>query len=250
MNGDAPKVLSVPRVGAAHYSRNFIRQAVCEFRFPTIFEIEEQRPPAQFWKVIRKHFPIHEIQKGVSLAPGSMTQASAHQFRSRQGRWAIALRASAITLETAKYGSFDEFFEQLRIVEEAAQQTIDSEFYTRVGLRYINVLPYGQDDLGLWVNDALVGPLSKGVYGDATEHSQQVRGVTQCGGFTFQHSLLTDPNSDGKRSYVLDFDFYREEVEVTDALTTVKKLHELEFSMFSWALGDRAREYLNSPSGE
>lgn len=29
------KLLNVPKVGPDHYARNFIRQAVCELRFPT-----------------------------------------------------------------------------------------------------------------------------------------------------------------------------------------------------------------------
>jgi hypothetical protein len=39
------KPLNVPPAGAMHFSRNFIRLAACELRFPTLFELEAERPP-------------------------------------------------------------------------------------------------------------------------------------------------------------------------------------------------------------
>ncbi|ESS50158.1 hypothetical protein L665_01073 [Ralstonia solanacearum SD54] len=42
----------------------------------------------------------------------------------------------------------------------------------------------------------------------------------------------------------MDYDFFDQDVAVVDALATVKKLHELEHSLFSWTLGEKARDYL------
>ncbi|MGA0525557.1 TIGR04255 family protein, partial [Escherichia coli] len=64
-----------------------------------------------------------------------------------------------ITLETARYGSFDEFEEQLQLVIAAAAATIDSDFFTRVGLRYVNVLPCQASSIDGWLNDQLAQPL-------------------------------------------------------------------------------------------
>ncbi|HKT26820.1 TIGR04255 family protein [Dyella sp.] len=244
------RLLNVPKVAPAHYDRNFIRNAVCELRFPTIFEIEDQRPPSGFWRTLRKDFPIHSVLNGVQVGPASMAKANAHQFTSKRSRWTVVLKPSSITLETAQYDSFDEFEAQLRTVIAAAKHTIDSDFFTRIGLRYINTLPCRPRDVAGWVNPVLVGPLVDGVFGDVDVHFQQIRGTTDCGGYLFQHGLGVDAGPGiGKEGYVLDFDFYREEVGVEDALATVRRLHELEFSMFSWALGDRAREYLAAKKG-
>jgi uncharacterized protein (TIGR04255 family) len=243
------RLLNVPRVEPAHYNRNFIRNAVCELRFPTIFEIEDQRPPSNFWRTLRKDFPIHSVLSGVQVGPASMAKSNAHQFKSKRSRWTVVLKPSSITLETAQYDTFEEFEAQLRTVIAAAKQTIDSDFFTRIGLRYVNTLPCGPRDVAGWVNPALVGPLSEGVFGDVEIHFQQIRGTTDCGGYFFQHGLGVDAGPSVGKGYVLDFDFYREEVGVDDALTTIQRLHELEFSMFSWALGDRAREHLTAKKG-
>jgi len=48
--------LSVPDVSRVQYAHNFIRLAVCEFRFPTLLEFE-QECPLGFQKAMRKQYP-------------------------------------------------------------------------------------------------------------------------------------------------------------------------------------------------
>lgn len=239
------RVLNVQAVPRIVYPRNFIRQAVCELRFPTIFEIEDARPPESFWKVLRRQFQDHEVLANVNVRPGSVVTANAHQFKSKRGRWVVVLRPSAITLETARYGSFEEFEEQLQLVIAAAAETIDSEFFTRVGLRYVNVLPCQASSIDGWLNDQLARPLSEGTFGDVDFYWQQVHGKTAAGGYTFQHGINgSQEQLPSRTGYILDYDFFDQDVAVVDALATVKKLHELEHSLFSWTLGEKARDYL------
>jgi uncharacterized protein (TIGR04255 family) len=235
--GQKYRFLTVPPIGPAHYAKNFIRTAVCELRFPTIFEIEDPKPPASFWKTIRKDYPNHEIITTTNLS--TVTQAVSHRFRSKENSWVISLKTSSISLETTRYDAYEGFEHKLRKIIEASERIIDCDFFTRVGLRYINILPCDLFEVDGWVNKELIGPLAQGVYGDVVEYTQQIRGLTACGGYSFQHSL-------GPDGYVLDFDFFSENIDVKDALTTARKLHDLEFSMFTWSLGDKARNFLES----
>ncbi len=235
----SPRPLNVPAAHTAHYAKNFIRQAVCELRFPTLFELESDRPPQAFSKALRKEYPSYELLNDVNLNLGGVAHANAHAFRSRRRRWSVILRASALSLETSRYDAFDNFAKRLAFVLEAAKATIDSDFFTRVGLRYINAFPFSSDEINQWVNPALVSPLGEGTFGDVDEHSQTVRGITTAGGYRFQHGLAT-----GGKEYFLDFDFYREDVTVAETLNVVRTLHELEFSMFLWSLGPKARQDL------
>ncbi|OXI75264.1 hypothetical protein CFB81_00720 [Burkholderia sp. AU28863] len=243
------RILNVPPAPKTHFPRNLIGQAVCELRFPTIFEIEDRKPPAAFWKAIKHSFPLHDVLNNVNVGPSSVVQGSAHQFRSKQNRWVAVLRPSAITLETTRYSSFEDFEQQLKIVLEAAERTIDSDFFTRVGLRYINTLPCGVDQIDGWLNASLARPLADNIFGDVSEYWQQTRGETNLGGFLFQHGIAMDAKNQDRRRYILDFDLYREDVDVSEAMDTVRKLHDLEFSLFSWTLGDKARQYLQSDQG-
>ena len=152
------------------------------------------------------------------------------------------MRANAVSLETSHYDSFPEFRERLELILEASEKTIDSDIFTRVGLRYINAVTFSGEDIATWITPALVGVLSDPAYGDVRECFQRVSRVTAYGGYLFQHGL--EQSAAEKRSYILDYDFFREEVSVSEAIDVVDKLHQEEFSMFSKALEKPAKEYL------
>jgi uncharacterized protein (TIGR04255 family) len=230
--------LNVPTADAAHYTKNFIRLATCELRFPTLLELEEHAPVA-FSKAVRKEYPTYTRQTAVNVNPGGLAQAANHSFRSKNGRWTVTVRAAAISLETSDYDSFAEFEQRLGFVLHAAGSTIDTDFFTRVGLRYVNAVDFERATIRDWVNPSLVGALGEGVFGDVDEHWQRVRGLTDVGGYIFQHGLAIQPGST-KCEYVLDFDLYKEEVPVAETVPVVRKLHALEFSLFRWSLGEKA----------
>ena len=60
---------------------------------------------------------------------------------------------------------------------------------------------------------------------------------------SFRYAGRSRPARDAG-SYVLDFDFFKEDVAVADTLDIVRQLHDLEFSMFRWTLGEKAIEHL------
>jgi uncharacterized protein (TIGR04255 family) len=140
-------------------------------------------------------------------------------------------------------------------------QKSTGDFFTRVGLRYINIVPCEPEAAAEWVNPALVGPLSAGTYGAINEFWQRVQGPTAVGGYTFNHGVQVQPGTP-PQEYLLEFDFFKEDVPVAEAAAVVKdcatdeerklaaraKLHELEFSMFRWSLGPKANEYLGASS--
>ncbi|HVW63469.1 MAG TPA: TIGR04255 family protein [Nitrosospira sp.] len=225
-----------------HFERNFIRTAVCELRFPTLFEIDKDKPPLSLARSLRKEYPMYELQDELNVLAGRPTKSRAHLFTSRKSLWKVSLRSSAISLETSRYDSFPEFRKRLAFIVEAAKETIDSDFFTRVGLRYINAIPFNDEDIGTWINPSLVGVLSDGAYGRIQECFQRLTGLTPFGGYLFQHGL--EQGESGKTGYILDYDFYCEEIAVSNVLDMVDELHSAEYSMFSRALGDRAKEYL------
>jgi uncharacterized protein (TIGR04255 family) len=239
------RFLDVPEAGAAHYARNFIRLAVCELRFPTLFEIESETPPLALAKALRREYPTHELLKYSVSIGAPVTPSNGHVFRSKKGRWTVTLRASALSVETSDYASFDELAQRMGFVLKAAEGTIDTDFFTRVGLRYINVLPCEPERAADWINPALVGPLAAGTYGSVHEYWQRVQGPTAVGGYTFHHGVQVVPGAPA-REYLLDFDFFKEDVPVAETLDVVRKLHQLEFSMFRWSLGPKAEEFLGS----
>ena len=71
-DGSGRAALNVPASGPAHYERNFIRQAVCELRFPTLYELEAPKPPASFALALRKRDSnIADYSIALSIAGGA-----------------------------------------------------------------------------------------------------------------------------------------------------------------------------------
>ena len=235
------QVLSLPAVDPAHYDKNFIRLAVCELRFPTLLELETTAPRI-FTRALRSEFPTYEKRTALSATQeNTIVGATQHTYLSKKSRWTVSVRSTALSLETSRYDSFEDFKKRLAFVLNAAKEMIDSDFFTRVGLRYQNVLPYKRDDISSWVNRDLVAPLAAGTFGDVDEHWQRVRGVTQEGySYIFQHGVSVGPTPE----YVLDIDFFVEDLQFSDTLQTVEGLHRCAFAMFCWSLGSVAKAQL------
>jgi uncharacterized protein (TIGR04255 family) len=233
------KPLAVPAVERKHFARNFLKTAVCELRFPTLLELDSPRPPLEFARALRHEYPTQEVVSSLNL--GTTAKQAAHVFKSKKGLWAVTLRTSSLALETSRYDSFDEFESRIGMLVEACQSFIDSDFFTRIGVRYVNAFPYDREAIAEWINPELVGSLHKGAFGDAIEFSQQVRGTTEVGGFLMQHGIVQD----GKEpSYGLDLDFYAEDVDVKSAMQVVRELHKRQFDLFMWAVAGEAKRRL------
>jgi uncharacterized protein (TIGR04255 family) len=238
-----PPPLALPVAAPAHYARNFIRQAVCELRFPTLFAIDQPRPPLQFATALRKEYPNHDVGNDLNVGVGGVAQGHVHHFRSKRGRWTVSLRPFSIAIETSSYNAFPEMLERIEFVAGAASKMIDSDFYTRVGLRYINAVPLDMDEIAEWINPQIAGALADKRLGHLSESSGRIAGPTQNGGYLLQHGMAA-PTDSGKRDYVLDFDFFEEDVDQAQVSAVARQLHELEFAMFTWAIGPKAKAYL------
>ena len=174
---------------------------------------------------------------GIELVANGMQKSSGHSFRSKKDRWAVTLRSSTLSLETVGYDTFDDFEMRIEHLIEASKTFIDSDFFTRVGIRYVNALPYEKSNLSKWINPELVRPLAVDAFGDVKECTQQIRGTTTDGQYFFQHGLGGDG---GERRYVIDLDFYSEDLTVADTMATVRELHARLFDLFMWAIGPAA----------
>ncbi|UIF88565.1 TIGR04255 family protein (plasmid) [Cupriavidus necator] len=139
-------------------------------------------------------------------------------------------------------------------VVEAASQVIDSDFFTRVGLRYINVVTSDTEDpVDEWVNPELTAPLLSQRFQGVQDYSGKLQLAAADGGCLLQHGirLKTLPPTTGEAgktvpSYYIDVDAYRTEVLIKDASAALDAMHKQAFEMFDWAIGDKAREYLSA----
>lgn len=237
--------LNVPEVTPVTYQRNLLEKVVCELRFPTLYGLERGKPPVTLANSLRKEFPEHGSVEGLNLSAGAVAQDFGYVFTDKKRRTTVTFRASALSIEMAAYQTFEDFFERVLFVAEASKTAIDSEFFTRLGLRYINSVPYEQSSIERWVNPILVAPLAQGFFGQPTEYSGRIAATEERGGYLLQHGIGKHSQT-GQYQYLLDIDFWREDVSFADLPEEMRKLHAMEFRLFSWTLGPAAFDYMGS----
>jgi len=243
--------LSPPKVPRVRYHRNFIKNAVCELRFPTLLELES-KPPKDFQAKLRKLYPHYESQLLETLGgPDSLPSAvqPRYLFKSKKKDWTVSLTSSSFSLETSAYTDFEEFISRISFVIECAKDLIDSDFFTRVGLRYINTVPMPFEDGSPkdWINPELVQPVIGDVLCVVFSSATVYQGVHEHGLFTMRHGFKMDGNNSketGVVNYTLDFDYFQENVEEINVLELLRNFNETNFYLFSWCIGEKARELL------
>jgi uncharacterized protein (TIGR04255 family) len=235
----SPAFLTLPGAERTHFERNFIKTAVCELRFPALLEFET-KPPVQLQNVLRKEFPHYERQHSVNLNDPHEKEVR-HLLRSKKGNWLVALKSSSIAIETSRYTHFDDFLQQIRMVVDKCKPLLDTDFFTRVGLRYVNEVLIEDEKIDGWIRDDLINPLAAGVYGTVDRFIQEVRGITKFGKYTFRHGIA-GVEVNNPALYTIDFDFYNENVEAEAVLPLVSDFNRESFRFFLWAIGPKVKE--------
>ncbi|GGD45613.1 TIGR04255 family protein [Pseudoxanthomonas indica] len=235
--------------GAREYARSFVTQIVCELKFPTILEFGNSRPPASFVTALRKKYPNLEAGQQVNISFGGTSETTqAHILREVRGGWLATLKQSSVSIEGNSYDGYADLRSRVEQLVAAAAPIIDSDIWTRVGLRYINTI-YGDPADG-WVNRDLVGPIGQELLRPVNSFGGALQVGTLEEGALLRHQLALVTNHQGGDvstvSYVIDLDVFQAAVSVTDTFEVLDKLHERSFALFQWTLGERAKSYLQA----
>jgi uncharacterized protein (TIGR04255 family) len=164
----------------------------------------------------------------------------------------VNLKKESLSIETSRYVNYKEFRARVEEVLSVTVPLIDSDFFTRVGLRYVNLVTTdGKAPLSDWISRALVGLAEEHGFVGINELAGRLRLQGEDGGCLLQHGIKQKESSPRAEDdtvevpdYILDIDAYRDEVMTADALSTLDGMRIQAYSMFQWAIGQRAKEYL------
>ena len=246
--------LNVPKTASKKFKINFIRAAVCELKFPILLELE-QGPPIEIQKKLKKDFPFFDKLLSVEgkVDPSNtdkleMKSKNPHyQMQSIDKKWTVIIKPDSIALHTTDYLDFEQFYTKTMLVFKQSLPHIDSDFFTRVGLRYINAIPFKNEDFKGYINPSLVAPIEDGVLGALFQCASLLSGSLDDGKYIFRHGM-NPPNDKSKDpEYYLDFDYYKEMVNAGDVPELLSKFHENNFSFFYWCIGTKAKAVLGEP---
>lgn len=238
-----------PKVKRKVFSRNYLDQAIIELRFPTLLRLKEKEP-AEIQDSIREQFPQYTANQRMQMTPlGSTEPEPIYRFADRKGDPHIELSSSNLVLITKRYQSFEVLEKKIKYLIERCLPFIKTDFFTRIGLRYVNNIagiPNSFEGFNQWINPALLSAISGGEIGTVGDMKSEITGRLEKGGtYNFKYGLSpAQPN----RSFVLDYDYGKLDVDVASTLETLSSFHDLHFSFFWWSLGDAAREALESGS--
>lgn len=243
------------------YEKNPLDEVVCQLRFPPILRIDSEIP-VEFQEKIRKDFPkfTETVELKVELSseasppiPPEMLQNFIkgpgnrnYEFLSEDGLWKINLTRTFLALSSYKYQRWEEFREMLLLPFKALIEVYSPIYFSRLGLRYIDVIKRSNLNLEKVSWRELLNPFILGVIG-SSEVGNNV--------FDFENNYRLNLSDNGsivriitkfvksKESdeiyYMIDSDFFNpNKTLIDDAFSKLDYFHISASNLIQWCITD------------
>lgn len=241
-----------------------------QVQFPKIIKIGSEQHIGDFQEAIRKFYPFLERDAAQSVqlnfdgggVKSSATEEVIWRFFDSSRQWRASLSPAALTLETTKYTSRQEFLDRASFLIEALRGAIQPAIATRVGFRYVNRVDRPQDlhDLERLVYPDLVGLLSATLRENVELTVSQAQCATLEGKLLVRWGLLPagathDPDMAppvNARSWMMDIDSFTTSGLPADGFHTGEIVSKVDtmanraYAFFRWSV---TGEFLNRFGG-
>ena len=239
------------------YAKNPLETVICQLRFPPILRIEAETP-FQFQEKIRAEYPIVKERNlgtaGIPFPPEILkvfgeemswlkTGKQAYEFHSDDEAWTVTLTKEYIALTSKRYTRWEEFKERLLIVVSALEEVYKPAQYTRIGLRYRDIVNRSKFNLkGVdWselLQPHIAGELNSdiGQYVNTVKKELLVQLDNGNGSVRIVHGLVQQPDTD-EPCYLIDSDFSTtEKMEVNSAGERLNYFNAEAARLFKWCI--------------
>ena len=253
--------MQFPETERVIYAKNPLEQVICQLRFPPILRIEASTP-AGFQERIRKEFPqFQEKTEFAAILPPELVQILSqeviqslkpshklYQFATNDGSLVVSLASGFISLTSSNYVRWESFINRLMQVLNALKEEYSPAHFTRIGLRYRNliqkrVLGLQDADWPELLNENLIRELATPDLADNIEevaHRILMRMNYGQSKVHIQHGLAIDPDTKQSVGYGIDCDFFDEgEINVDDAINQLVKFNNYNRRLFRWCITER-----------
>ena len=255
------------------YSPNPLAEVVCQFTFPQSLQIASEAP-AEFQRRLRGSYPLLQVQGGpnafgpgsgvVQQGPGWLLRQGfqiggaaqpAYLFSNEDETRTVTLTSESLAFAESRYERWEHFKAEIDQLVGHLTELYEPPFFTRVGLRYQDLIDRKALDLVDVPWKDLLNPGFAGLGGSDSPVADEVLGI---GGVVdlslpepsgarvrLQHGLNETPNSEGHQ-YAIDSDFFlTERSEAADALSCLDQFNVHAGNLFRWAISDRLSTALN-----
>jgi uncharacterized protein (TIGR04255 family) len=249
--------MNLPEFERVIYKRNPLIEVVCQLRFPPILKISHQEP-VEFQDEIRFKYPLLETTKAqfpseilqIVQKLGLPLQSDiVYNFKSEDQRWNLSISKDFIALTTSSYERYEQFKQRLEEALDIFERIYKPSFYTRVGLRYQDLIV--RSKLGIedknW-SELIAKHIASELYDPEFAASIQtvVKNLilkTEHGQINLNHGLVavkeSQENSD-EIAYLFDADFYTEQkIEGNgDVWNILNQFNQSAGRIFRWSITD------------
>jgi len=249
--------MSFPSSDRVVYGHNPLEQVLCQLKFPPVLRIESELP-AKFQERVRSVYPVFSEPQTLSGGPelpdeimrlvGTLMPirpTRVYEFATLDGQWKLTLSRDFIALVCLGYERWEFFVDHLRGPLLALAQEYAPAFFSRVGLRYRNIIK--RSALGLkgvpW-SELLKPPISAELgspIADSVEEAvhQIIVSLGQDEGkVKIYHGLMKA--SDQEECYLIDNDFFADgRTELKDADRKLDFFHGQSGRLFRWCVDNR-----------
>lgn len=251
----------LPDFNRVIYEKNPLVEVICQLRFPTILRIGAGAPD-RFQDMIRKEYPLYRLREPTIEFPGlpkelativdqlplpKLPGSATHRFSTKNSQRFISLSQDFLALTESDYTRWELFRAEIEKAERSLREAYEPAFYSRVGLRYRDMI--SRRRLGLsnakWsdlLQPHIVAELGSPAIMDAIEatHTQSVIRMPEIPGGRVRliHGLGKLPESD-EECYVFDADFSVEHKEgINEPFDILDRFNRLAWRLFRWAITD------------
>ena len=249
-----------PETPKVQYQTNTLIEVICQVRFPPILKIDSSL--AEYQDLVRKEYPyfrvrsnnppfdeiIRELPPKIVEALGSNNRV--YDFASEDERWVVSLSREFIALKTLDYSGWGEFKARFSNPLKAFENKFEPSFYSRIGLRYKNVIcrsQLGLDNIqwsellsGNILNELAV--LDENCFLNVA-HKAEIRLDDKKSQVRIAHGFVT--TDDKEICYLIDNDFFTEQkVTKNDAINTLNYFNERAGRLFHWCISARLHNAL------
>jgi uncharacterized protein (TIGR04255 family) len=246
------------------YARNPLSEVICQLRFPPILRIAAE-PPAAFQEKIRSEYPLLnegreagiEIPPGIPVAVAEIVKGLPRQrpvtydFLSEDGKWKAVLTREFLALTTSQYTytRWEEFRRHLDGPLNALIEVYAPAFFSRVGLRYQNVIRRSR--LGLppttnWselIQSHMTGLLAKTELSGTVEELQSQALIKLAVGSVRVRSGIVETDNKEEVDFLIDNDFFTAERTKTDDVDAIlRHFNRQAGRLFRWCIKDRLHD--------
>ncbi len=237
-----------------------LKAVICQVRFPRQLDLTaaELRPVQ---RGLADRYPVleEEVAAELTIEAGASPQAffspareqTIYRFRDVSQEWTATVGSEGISLETTAYLGMRDLLVRWAEFVSLAQDALSLRAQSRLGLRYVNEVPcpgLTRRHLDGWVREELIALIGA----HPTRTNDLVRLVSQAqfrqpGGAicNFRHGLAVDPQDAARTLFLLDLDYFEDEIGEFDVERQIRALasfNEGARELFEWTFPDPTRE--------